>query len=162
MLRRLRRNHGLEHATIAVLLERGVSPPLAGNATPWGFLVYGRVSTEEVDAAVAEALLRMHAGHQELAVSPYCGTNLVVGAVLTGVLAGLAMRRTGRLWQRVPLIGVGLVGATLVRRPLGEMVQRRYTTLSDMTGVRVGRVRRVDMGRVTVHLVTVTHQANRG
>ena len=81
-LDRVRRNHALEHATIAVLIENGVRPPLAGYSVPGGFLVYGRVSTEMLSAASSQALDRLQSGERELAISPYCGSNLVVGAVL--------------------------------------------------------------------------------
>ena len=153
MFRRIRRTHALEHATIAVLLERGALPPLAGNATPWGFFVYGRLSTAEVSSAASEALVRLRSGHSELAVSPYCGTNLVIGALLLGLFTGLLMKRSRRRLHRFPLLVAALVGASVLKRPLGDIVQRHYTTLSDMSGIEIGGINRFEVGRLTVHFV---------
>ena len=92
-IRRVRQNHGLEHATVTVLLERGVRPPLGGYSTAGGFFIFGRASSETVSDAVYEALARMKEGQKELAVSPYCGTNLATGALLAGLLTTAILGR---------------------------------------------------------------------
>ncbi len=46
-----------------------------------------------------------------------------------------------------------IVCATLVSRPLGEMLQRRYTTLADMSGLEIVGVRRVWAGPFMLHKV---------
>ena len=68
---------------------------MAGIASPAGFHLYGSLSTKDVSAAASEALQRLRSGERELAVSPYCGTNLIVGALLAGVLSGIIMGREG-------------------------------------------------------------------
>ena len=153
---RTRRNHALEHATVAVLLERGAQGPLAGNATPDGFFLYGALETEEVDSAVSEALMRLQEGESELAISPYCGTNLVVGALIAGLISGIIMRRSKSRFRSLPASIVGIVAATWLRRPVGGMIQRHYTTLARAEGLRIRSIGRFNLGRFTVHLVRTT------
>ena len=150
---RTRQNHALEHATIAILLQGGSRTPLAGNATPGGFFVYGKISTEEVQVAVSEALHRLQAGERELAVSPYCGTNLVVGALVAGLLTGLIAGTSRRRLGRVPLMATAILGAAWLGRPLGSLVQRRYTTLPDVEDLVVTGIRGVRLGGYTAHRV---------
>ena len=147
---RIRRNHAIEHATIAGLLERGAATPIAGYATPGGFHVYGGGSGEAVLKAAVEALDRMRAGERELAVSPHCGTNLVVGALLAGLLSGMLLRDRKR---RLPLAAAAVAGAVCASRPLGALVQRRFTTLASVDSMRVAGVRTMRLGPITVHRV---------
>lgn len=161
IIREIRQNHALEHATIAVLMERGVRPPLAGYSTPGGFFIFGRVSTEMVARAAHEALRRLTLGQRELAVSLYCGTNLVVGAMLVAVLSNLLLRQGRNRLQRLTLGAVFVVGATLVSRPIGLALQRRYTTLADVDGFEVSSISRLKGGVYSLHRVNTrapTHQ----
>ncbi len=59
VIRRIRRNHGLEHATIHVLSQRVKNLSMAGRSTATGFYLYGNITTGEVEAAAWEALRRM-------------------------------------------------------------------------------------------------------
>ena len=98
VLETIRRNHALEHATINLLMEGGKgSTPLAGNASPGGFFVYGNVSTEALSKAVGEAIERLRSGERGLAISPFCGTNLVVAAVLAGIGTAISLGDKNRL-----------------------------------------------------------------
>jgi hypothetical protein len=150
----VRQNHAIEHGTVAVLLERGARTPLAGNATPGGFNIYGYVSTEDVDSAASEALHRLQNGNSELAVSPYCGTNLMVGALLAGLLLGVIMGRSRSRLRRLPVAAFAVVGSTLLGRPLGNMVQRRFTTLADVEGVEIAGIRCIKLGKFNVHRIS--------
>lgn len=152
-LTRVRQNHALEHATVAVLLERGLRPPLGGYSTSGGFFIFGRASTEQVARAANEALARVKEGQRELAVSPYCGTNLVAGAMLAGLVSALIMGRRENRWQRVPAAALASIGATLVSRPLGNALQRRYTTLAEVDGVEITGIRRLWSGAYKLHRV---------
>ena len=161
LVNRIRRNHAIEHATIAVLLERGERPPLAGYGAPGGFFIYGDLATEDVSSAAAEAIGRMQGGERELAVSPFCGTNLAVGALLAALVAGIIVRSwKGRAGQ-LPLVALGVVGSIWVRRPLGHAVQRHLTTLSDVDDVEIVGTRRFSLGRHTLHRVTTRGKAHR-
>ena len=152
-IRAIRRNHAVEHGAVDVLLSRHSPTPLGGLATPWGFFVVGQVSDDEVEAAAAEALSRLRGGEMELAVSSYCGTNLVVGAVIAGIVTALLTRRsTGRL-RHVRAAGAGMLIAALLRGPVGKEVQRRLTTLADIGGLAMGSVRSVRLGSYHVSFV---------
>ena len=92
---KVRRNHALEHATIAVLLARhGLGLQLAGHAAPGGFYISGNVTAAQVGSAAEEALVRLQGGERHLALSPLCGTNIVLGGGLAG-LASLAVLGSG-------------------------------------------------------------------
>ena len=146
----IRRNHALEHAVISVLMDRGVQGPLVGNANPYGFFLYGSLEKEEVESAVSEALNRLLQGESELAVSPYCGTNLVVGALIAGLISGIMMRKSrGRLRSMSSFL-IGIMAASWLRNPLGGMIQRRYTTLARVEGLRIKKIGRFRIGRLIV------------
>ena len=132
----VRRNHALEHATVAVLLARHGPTRLAGRATADGFLIVGDVDPDELTASAREALRRLQAGEASLAVSPLCGTNVAVGGFLSalGVTAVLA---TGRLRSRLPnAFLAGMIGA-IAGQPVGRLVQKHVTTLADHEGVEL-------------------------
>ncbi len=149
----VRRNHAVEHGSVEVLLRRHSPTPLGGLATPWGFFVVGQVSAALVEEAAAEALERLRGGEADLAVSPYCGTNMVVGAVIAGAVAALLTRRsTGRL-RHVRAAAAGMFVAALLRGPIGKEVQRRITTLADVGRLKVRSVRSVRLGRYYVNFV---------
>ena len=153
-IRHVRQNHALEHATVAVLLERGMRPPLGGYSTPGGFFIFGKAPTDVVSNAASDALGRLMEGQKALAISPHCGTNLVAGAVLAGLLSALIMGRRGRRLRRLTAAAVAIIGATLVGRPLGNALQRRYTTFADVTGMEItGTSRLWDQGAFTIHRI---------
>ncbi len=153
VLERIRRNHALEHATIEVLIRAGkASPPLAGLATPGGFLVYGGVPTEALALAAGEALERLQNGERELAISPFCGTNIVVAAVLAGVGLAISLGDKNRL-QRLPSAISTTLFALLASRPLGRLVQKHLTTQADVEGLEVTGITRLGKGALTVHMV---------
>ena len=62
----VRRNHGVEHATIHVLASRLQNLALVGHATLDGFNLYGEVEADQVDSAANEALRRLRAGDSRL------------------------------------------------------------------------------------------------
>lgn len=153
LINRVRRNHGLEHATITGLLEEGARPPLAGIATPFGFFVYARVSTEDVTQAAREALRRLQAGRKELAVSPYCGTNLIVGALIAALASAIIMRKSRSRFRQIPAATAAILAATVLGRPLGNLVQKYLTTSGNAQGAAIRGVRRLKLGGIVVHLV---------
>jgi len=154
LINRIRRNHGLEHGTIAILLQQGFSPPLAGYGTSGGFFIYGDVTTEQLASAVDEARSRMYGGERDLAVSRYCGTNMAVGLLLTGSMAGLVARSwQGGKRSRAFIAALGVLGSLWAQRPLGNALQRYFTTLPDPEKLEVTKIKRIQMGRRTVHRV---------
>ena len=144
----------MEHATIAVMLQKGVRPPLGGYSTFGGFFVFGRAPTELVVDASYQALERLREGRRELAISPYCGTNIVVGALLAGLVSSLILGRSKSRIRRIPAAAAGIAIATIASRPLGTALQRHYTTLADLGTLEISRVRRLYAGPLSVHRVS--------
>lgn len=138
----LRQVHALEHATVWVLGERGVSnrgystaaqsldnDTLGGLSTDQGFYLYGELNLADIRKAVPLALQRLTSGEWDLAVHPRCGTNLSVGMFLT---AGMALG-AHILLPRGPIeqfLGLSLaaVTATQLTPDVGSLVQRYLTT----------------------------------
>lgn len=153
VLEATRRNHALEHATISILVSRQtVHPPIAGNATPGGFYVYGKVETDELESSVAEALRRMAQGETGLAVSPFCGTNLVVGALLVAAVTAAAMDEH-RGVRGLPRVFLSTLGALVAAKPLGRLVQQYITTSPEVAGLEVLDISRWRLGSFSVHKV---------
>jgi hypothetical protein len=152
-----RQNHALEHATITILLHRaGVSPPpMAGRSDPEGFSVYGDVRTEELEDAVAEALRRLQSGERDLAVSPFCGTNIALGGLLAAVGAAAAIGGQNRV-VRLPNAILAATFAILVSRPLGRLAQKYVTTSPDLQDVRVRAITKSGWGSFVSHRVHLT------
>ena len=155
LIDRIRRNHAVEHATIAILATRGHRPPMGGYSTPGGFWVYGNIPSDDVAEAAGDALERLRAGESRLAVSPYCGTNLAVGIVGALLLVGFVRKRVTSRAARVPLVAAAVLGAILVKRPLGMAAQRELTTLSEVGDAEVVGIRRMSFGRHVLHRVDV-------
>ena len=155
-LSRIRRNHGLEHATLTVLARRFPGRRLAGYSFPGGFFILGNIATEDVRKGALIALTRLRNGERGLAVHPNCGTNLVVSGLLAGGLAWLGMAgakerrdRVGRLPLVVALVMLGFAAS----RPLGPLLQERITTSGAPQGLAIVDVYPVPFGRLRVHRV---------
>jgi hypothetical protein len=121
-----------------------------------GFFVLGDVPTDTVRKASQQALERMQHGEGELAISPFCGTNMVVASGLStlGVLLALRFSGGGPLgWMRS---FSNVMWALMLSRPLGRMVQRRYTTSADVKGMSINTVSRHAMGKFVVHWVSTS------
>ena len=152
-LKRVRRNHALEHATIAIAHAQMAKPgALAGNSTARGFYIYGDLPTRVVAEAAEEALERLKAGEGELAISPFCGTNLVVAATLTGLACAVALGTEGR-WRKIPRAINAAMTALLVSRVVGHQVQRHFTTNGVVGNMSIKGIRRMGLGNLTVHRV---------
>ncbi len=163
LISRIRRNHGLEHATIHVLSEGHKRFSAQGNSDHRGFHlnIYGDITEDEVNAAVDEAYRRLRAGEHHLAVHPNCGTVLVTTAALATLAAQtmLALEnwrepRAGRvrpasLANALPGAMLAVVVALIVGRPLGVRLQERYTVDGELDDLRVESVRPVPPSPVT-------------
>ncbi len=145
ILSRIRRNHGLEHATLHLLGQRFPNVPIAGHSDSRGFWIIGNISSEAVSAAAQEALQRLRAGQRQLAVHPNCGTNFATSGIFAGTAAWLAMvGGSSRLRERLERLPVAIVMATLaliVSRPVGMFLQERLTTSGDPGGLQLFEVR---------------------
>lgn len=155
MGRRVRQNHALEHATFTILAR--INPNLSASArsSSDGFIIFGDVDLGQLRQALDEALTRLQAGEAELAIHPNCGTNLAVGisVVTIGALLGMASSQTR---TRVATAAASSVAGWAAARPLGEYVQKHFTTLPDLQGVRVTDIaRRKFLGVTYIEVRTV-------
>lgn len=125
---------------------------LAGRAGLTGFYLYGDLPGEMVEEAAREALKRLQKGQEELAFSPFCGTNLAV-TVLLAALASLLFSRGTRGWQRLKRLIDAALLALLLAQPLGRLAQKYLTTSTNLSGVRIRQVIRRGEGRQTVYKV---------
>jgi hypothetical protein len=151
-----RRNHALEHATLHVLGAMYPQRMLAGHSNPTGYFIVGDVPLEAVADAATEALRRLRAGEHELALHPGCGTNLATSALLGATFGWFVMRGTrstfGRL-LRLPFALAFAVLGVVLSRPLGPMLQQRFTTDANVGSLRVTGVRHSLRGCLTAHRV---------
>lgn len=162
VVRRTRRNHGLEHATIHILSRRVKKLRMAGRSDAGGFILIGDAPTEAVESAAQEALRRMRAGDHELAIHPNCGTNLVTTAFLATSAAMLGFGGANRkaAWNRMPVVMGMIAGALVVGQPLGMTLQRYFTTDGDPADLEIVRIERSEQHwlpgskGVVVHRVT--------
>lgn len=159
-LRRMRRNHALEHATVHILSRRVKKLTVVGRSDARGFYLIGNLPTDVVRQSVEEGLQRLRNGERHLAVHPNCGTNLVttaaIGAGATLIaLFGADREHRGHL-RRLPLVAAGLMIAIMIGKPLGLLVQERASTLADPGDMQILEIRRVRIAGLTVHRIETT------
>ena len=156
---RIRRNHGLEHATLTILSDMKPSLRLSGISHTGGFLILGDVETEDLKDAIHQALVRMSNGEHRLAVHPNCGTNMATSGILAGILAwlGFAGTRNGKdKLNRLPVV-ITLVTLSLIfSRSLGPLVQERITTSGNPEGLQLVDIVPFKAGSNLIHRVTTS------
>lgn len=156
---RLRRIHGLEHATINLLVQRIQGLSLAGHSDPNGFWLLGEVSTTTVKQAVEDALSRLRQGEHRLAIAPMCGTNVVTIGVLSGLAGVLSMwdspRRLRDKLDRIPTAITLATLAVFLALPLGVLLQQHITTEGDPGELQVTEITRSKQNGIVAHRVTV-------
>jgi len=157
VIRRVRRNHGLEHATIHILNRQKYV--LSGRSSAGGYVLFGDVPTDKVEAAAHEALNRMKRGQAGLAIHPNCGTNLVTTGLLTTLLAAFAFTNTDRrrAWDRFPVVMAGMMGIILYSQPLGMTLQKHITTSGDLGQMEIVSINRSEMQLPFSNQKTVIH-----
>lgn len=157
LVRTIRQNHGLEHATIHLLTRRHPNVTVAGRSSSLsGFVIYGALSTEEVKAAADEALQRLQRGEAHLAIHPRCGTNLAVTGLLAGTAAfGVTLGRPRSRFERLPLALMAAILAALIAQPLAYRVQEEITATADVAGLTIAGLTRHQQGRLVFHRVVV-------
>jgi hypothetical protein len=156
ILARIRRNHGLEHATITILSQRFPDRALAGYSFPSGFLLMGDLPTEHVREAVFQALTRMNNGERALAIHPNCGTNLVASGFVAGMLAWLGMagaKDKRDKVERLPLVIALAIVGFILSQPLGPKIQEHITTSADLQQMFVVDVLPIRFGQFGLHRV---------
>ncbi len=154
---RIRRNHGLEHATLHVLSEYHPRASLAGHSDIDGFWIVGNISTEALEDAVNTALHRLRSGEKELAVHPNCGTNFVTSGFIAGVAAWLGMlggdKGMRSKLERIPIVISLTTIALFFAQPVGMMLQARVTTSGEPGNLNVTQVLATNQGRFPAHRI---------
>ncbi len=150
----VRRNHGLEHATVHILTARDPSIQLVGRADTRGFNIYGDVATDALNQAAHEAVERLQNGESSLAVHPRCGTNLAVAGLLGGFAALFAVGRKPS-WKKFPDVILATTLAAFFAQPLGLSVQQHVTTSPNAGGARIAGIQQSKMGNVKVQHVDI-------
>ena len=129
---------------------------VSGLSDPSGFTLFGEMSVEDVDQAVADAQAAINKGHRGLAIHPDCGTNLVVQALLS-VLLMQFLGRSGRGFSMARFIAglLSMTALSMAAKVLGPRLQA-VTTLADLRDRQVtevyalrvfGKPARADLGR---------------
>jgi hypothetical protein len=156
----VRRNHGLEHATINLLASKIPGSSFAGYSDHKGFWIIGDISTDLLLETAQQALTRMKGGERGLAINANCGTNYVVAGLLAGSLAWLATLGSGNSFKkrldRWPLLVMLVTGSMVVAQPLGPKVQEKVTTSGepgDLTVKQIVRYERSLPGKPVLHRI---------
>jgi hypothetical protein len=143
---RLRQNHALEHATIAILQQHDPRVRVIARSTRRGFRLWGTAQRDQVQLAVDEALSRLGSGEKELAIAPRCGTTVAVG-VLVGTL-GLWLNEFMQSPRQKLMLGLATsLTIALTAQPVGLLAQRHITTKPGLGGLRVKNIRERTLGR---------------
>ncbi len=156
-LSRIRRNHGLEHATLHVLARRFSGKSLAGHSDTKGFWLIGDLQTEDVETAVQEALDRMKAGEKNLAVHPNCGTNFATAGTMAGIAGAAAMFGVGRRKRdkldRLALAATLATLALIAAQPAGLFLQKYFTTSGEPGTLKVAEIIPSRRGKLKTHRI---------
>ena len=154
---RIRRNHGLEHATMNLLSKKFPSVSFYGRSDAKGFWINGNVSTDLLLETVQEALNRLKGGEKTLAVHENCGTNFLTAGIVAGTLAWLGtLGKANNFKKKLDRWGwlVMLVtGGLILAQPLGPKVQARVTTCADPGDLVVKQIVRYEGRAVSLHRI---------
>ena len=117
----------------------------------------GDLTTEQVQAGVTEALIRMKNGEHRLAVHPNCGTNFAAAGSLAGFagllgMIGVGSRRRDKL-ERLPLVATLATLALILAQPLGLRLQKNITTSGVPGGLEIVEIYPTQRGRVKAHRI---------
>ncbi len=154
---RIRRNHGLEHATLHVLAERNSARSMGGHSNPTGFWLVGDTPTREVQEAVHEALQRLREGDRHLAIHSGCGTNFATAGTMAGLAGVMGMWRVGARkrdkLERLPLVATLATLALILAQPFGLFLQKHVTTSGDPGNLEIVEISLAQRGRMKAHRV---------
>ena len=155
---RVRRNHGLEHATIHVLSERYPNTTFIGRSDGKGFYIYGQVATDVLRAAVNEALTRLRNGEHSLAIHPTCGTNIVTAGILAATASFLSLGGTkDEGWrERLKRLPTAIAATTLAlffAQPIGRAAQQYLTTEPNPGSLEIVAIHPIRAVRGNIHRI---------
>lgn len=153
----VRRNHGLEHATLNLLSELYPHKVFSGYSDTKGFWVVGEISTDVLFSVVNQALDRLRGGERNLAIHANCGTNYVTSGIVAGTLVWLgtlgnanSFKKKVERWSYLVML---VTGALILSRPLGPKVQEKITTSGDPLDLTVNQITRYERKGPTLHRI---------
>ncbi len=131
----LRKNHGLEHATINVLEELFSYQGLAGYADEDGFYIIGADDEIKVENAARKGLERLKEGDNMLVVHDRCGTTITAANLASAVIFLIILFYTGffSIWTML----LAMLLANLVGPFLGKILQIHVTTSADVDTMKI-------------------------
>jgi hypothetical protein len=155
----IRRNHGLEHATIHVLSENNPNLSVVGRSDLSGFTLYGQVETEQIRYAAHEALRRLRAGETDLAIHPRCGTILATTGIMTGLATFMAVSISGKprqrfRWTTIPEAILAATFAAVAAQPIGLLLQEHFTVSGQPGNLEIIKIVRAPNRGHVVHRIT--------
>jgi hypothetical protein len=117
----------------------------------------GQISTEELSLTVAEALKRLNAGQEELAIHKNCGTNLLVSGFAAGLAGAAGLIGVGKRprdkFERIPIITALSVLALVISRPLGHLLQKELTTSSNLGSLQIASITKHILNGTPAHRI---------
>jgi len=127
---RVRKNHALEHGTINLLEQQYGLHGLTGRAGEDGFGVSGLVNPRLILETAELARKRLAAGETRLAIHRRCGTTMVLVNLFSSVIFILLLIVAD--WFSLGTVLISLAAAWLIGAWASPLVQRRFTTDSDV------------------------------
>ena len=157
LISRIRRNHGLEHATLNLLAKTHPRKPFAGHSDTGGFWILGEIPTDELNQTITNALDKLRSGQSSLAIHQNCGTNLLVSGFASGLAGAAGLIGVGKRprdkFERIPIITALSVLALIVSRPLGPIIQKNLTTSGTPGPLKVISITKQSLNGVSAHRV---------
>ena len=157
LISRIRRNHGLEHATLNLLAKTHPRKPFAGHSDTGGFWILGEIPTDELNQTITDALDKLRSGQSSLAIHQNCGTNLLVSGFASGLAGAAGLIGVGKRprdkFERIPIITALSVLALIVSRPLGPIIQKNLTTSGTPGPLKVISITKQSLNGVSAHRV---------
>lgn len=132
---KLKKNHGLEHATINILEKEYGYNNLAGYAEEDGFYIMGVNNTVYVEEAARKGLSLMKEGKDKLAIHKRCGTSMTVANFLSAVIFLILLLSSG--YFSIFNMIIAIVIANLIGPYLGQIVQGKFTTTANVQEMEI-------------------------
>ena len=132
---KLKKNHGLEHATINILEKEYGYTKLAGYAEENGFYIMGVNNTAYVEEAAKKGLELMKKGKNNLAIHKRCGTSMTVANFISAVIFLLLLFTSG-YFSLLNMI-IAILIANLIGPYLGQLIQQKFTTTSQVKEMEI-------------------------
>jgi hypothetical protein len=153
----MRRNHGLEHATLNLLAKIHPKQPFAGHSDAGGFWILGEIPTGELSQIISVALEKLKSGQSNLAIHQNCGTNLLVSGFAAGLAGAVGLLGVGERprdkFERIPVITALSVLALIISKPLGPILQKKLTTSGDPGSLKIVSIAKHTLNSFPAHRI---------